>query len=899
MEPLRDFDVVRAQPAATATVLREDPGAAMPRMIVRFSRFGEWYEVNSMWEGHFLERVKSGSFKRTIRNNGDQVRVLFNHGHDFSIGDKVLGPSENLREETDSPVGEVPLFDTSYNRDLLPGIRAGVYGSSFRMRVLQDEMAEPGSSKWEDTGNPEWSGLPQRTITEIRLFEYGPVTWPANPGATAGIDGEGPRSTTDAYYAELRARQPEFVDALRSRVAAARGVPVWDDAEERDGGCVDCDAEHDERATDNSAWDGGAAMSNCASKDSPAACYRSICAGRKAGDPSKQSAWALPHHKTPGGPANAAGVRNALSRLPQTQGLTNREAARRHLEAHMASISSKSGEPGDPLEHDHEHSHETPPPSDSTPPAEPAREDTPAAPGPAERTPDPAARHSDTPHTPAGEAGKPERTTSTMTVTDTRMTVEERQARQDEIRARLAEIDAEHSGATLPEEARTEWDALNTELDENEAAIAEATARMERLRALASRGGGHSEAGDASTRRTFAVSGPDARRAENIYDMGAIRQLARSVEELPQLYREHAMRSVEQARFGRLVTDPAAARAHVERLLHTVDDEDATLARSILITGSPLYYRAFGKFVKALTRDGLTMDEQRALALGAGGTGGFAVPYQLDPTVILVSDGSTSPLRRISRVEQITGKEWDGVTSTGITVTRKAEAAEADDNAPALLQPTVKAERVEGFVPFSFEIEQDWQSLLSEMTRLLNDAKTVEEDVSFITGTGVSPEANGLIGTNGIAVGSNVTANTFAVANLYALDEALPERFRDNASFLAHRSIYNAVRQFDTAGGANLWERIGNGMPPELLGYPAYRASAMPDATLSINDRYLILGDFQQFLIVDRLGMLVDVVPHLFGANRRPTGQRGLFAMWRNNCKVLASNAFRVLFKAA
>ena len=45
--------------------------------------------------------------------------------------------------------------------------------------------------------------------------------------------------------------------------------------------------------------------------------------------------------------------------------------------------------------------------------------------------------------------------------------------------------------------------------------------------------------------------------------------------------------------------------------------------------------------------------------------------------------------------------------------------------------------------------------------------------------------------------------------------------------------------------------------------------------------------------------MMVDVVPHLFGANRRPTGQRGLYAMWRNNSKVLVDNAFRVLHKAA
>ncbi len=89
---------------------------------------------------------------------------------------------------------------------------------------------------------------------------------------------------------------------------------------------------------DQSAWDGGAAMSGCAQSDDPAAAYEAICAGRREGDPAVQSTWALPHHMRPGMPPNADGVRNSLSRLPQTEGLTNAEEAQRHLDAHMADI---------------------------------------------------------------------------------------------------------------------------------------------------------------------------------------------------------------------------------------------------------------------------------------------------------------------------------------------------------------------------------------------------------------------------------------------------------------------------------------------------------------------------------------------------------------------------------
>jgi predicted phage gp36 major capsid-like protein len=41
--------------------------------------------------------------------------------------------------------------------------------------------------------------------------------------------------------------------------------------------------------------------------------------------------------------------------------------------------------------------------------------------------------------------------------------------------------------------------------------------------------------------------------------------------------------------------------------------------------------------------------------------------------------------------------------------------------------------------------------------------------------------------------------------------------------------------------------------------------------------------------------MSVELVPHLVGANHRPTGQRGLYAYWRNTSAVLVPNAFRQL----
>lgn len=180
-------------PQRARAVRADDGGDAMPVMVVEFSRFDTWYEIDSFWEGRFLERTAPGSFKRTIANNGSAVKVLFNHGRDMSIGSKALGVPDVLEERATSPYMEVPLLDTSYNRDLVPGLRAGAYGSSFMFEVLSETWEhEPDASDH----NPE--GLPERTITEVRLLEAGPVTWPANPDATAGL-----RSGTDWLLAEL------------------------------------------------------------------------------------------------------------------------------------------------------------------------------------------------------------------------------------------------------------------------------------------------------------------------------------------------------------------------------------------------------------------------------------------------------------------------------------------------------------------------------------------------------------------------------------------------------------------------------------------------------------------------------------------------------------------------
>jgi HK97 family phage prohead protease len=154
----------------------------MPTMRGEFAVFDEWTEIDSLWEGHFMESLSRGSFAGTIRENRSAIKVLYDHGHDPSIGNKPLGPIEELREIERGVHYEVPLLDASYTRDLLPGLDAGLYGASFRFEVIRDEWNdEPPVSEH----NPK--GIPERVINEVRLFEFGPVTFPAYVGASAEV----------------------------------------------------------------------------------------------------------------------------------------------------------------------------------------------------------------------------------------------------------------------------------------------------------------------------------------------------------------------------------------------------------------------------------------------------------------------------------------------------------------------------------------------------------------------------------------------------------------------------------------------------------------------------------------------------------------------------------------
>jgi HK97 family phage major capsid protein len=472
--------------------------------------------------------------------------------------------------------------------------------------------------------------------------------------------------------------------------------------------------------------------------------------------------------------------------------------------------------------------------------------------------------------------------------------VSELSERNEEIRSALKDLEVEHAGEAFDDETKARWNALNEEMVANDALADELKARAARIEELANR--------DGNTERE-PVSGPhfQTKRPSGVPDdptaLEEYRNRNSSIEDLDRAYIDGALRIVdEKYRTAVYGVSKEEAQDDADRLLNTVKDREVALR--FIATSTKKYKDEFATYC----RTGVVGPELARTASLTTTAGGFAVPVELDTTLLLTNAGVVNPVRQVARVRQTNVNTIEFLNSAGITASYGNEATEASDNAPTLAQPTVNIEKAQAFVPMSIEIAEDWAAIQEDMAMCFADAKNQLESLKFLKGLGhASHEPQGLIAAGGAtAVTSTATTAVFAVGDLMNLELALSPRYRPNATIVGNKATFQKVRQF-ASNGVNIWVQLQGGMPAELIGYPALEWSSYDATPTTSNSTILTIGDFSYFAIVDRAGMNVEFIPHLFGgSNRYPTGQRGLFAYWRNSSQVLspilsANSAFQSL----
>lgn len=459
--------------------------------------------------------------------------------------------------------------------------------------------------------------------------------------------------------------------------------------------------------------------------------------------------------------------------------------------------------------------------------------------------------------------------------------------------------------------ALVEWDALKPEHDEEHARVEAYLSSIERVESATISGRMESGSG---------AKAPDVliHRERNIYDMEEARERSDSPQAFETEMRSRAESAIEQA--PEVLTDNGREAATIS-LSGVHGGQYASrvskyLSRHILHTGSPEYretfYRAMGGDLVAqsdlrqrnMAQFGevgtdLTPAERAALSTTAA-NGGYLIPFELDTTVILSNAGVQDQIRGAARVEQILTNVWHGVSSAGVTAEWTSEAAESTDASPTFAQPTVTAIRADAYLQASFEVLAD-SDVAPQIQMLIADAKARLEGAAFATGTG-STQPTGIVTALQAVTASRVSASTsgaLGAVDIYAMDNSLSPRWRDNARWIANKSVYNLVRQFGGSNATTFWADLGHGQPAQLIGYDALKSSTMFNAPLSTatasNDDVLVLADLNQYLIADRIGISIAYNPLVIGSNRRPTGEAGFFAFWRVGANLLVNDAGRLL----
>jgi HK97 family phage major capsid protein len=482
-------------------------------------------------------------------------------------------------------------------------------------------------------------------------------------------------------------------------------------------------------------------------------------------------------------------------------------------------------------------------------------------------------------------------------------TTEELAAQQTHLEAEMDDLVANAVGRAFNEDEQNRFDTLEEEHLQIGATIKNINDRATRRAALAA---------DPAKRisgvgidKDLFNTNAGRRGPTDIFDLAAYRSHARSVEDLAPLWRDGAKRANEIAPYRTKFQDET--RMLVQALLDQ-DESSRThdsFAHRMLIAANPAYDAAFGRWI--MGRDSQADAGLIKMAVSNTGLGSETpVPITIDPTVLYTGDGARSPLRQLSQVVTITGLTWRGIGSDGVTLSYGTETAAITPVDPSFDAPDISVVPARGEIQFTVDVDDDWPTLRSELQRMFSQAKFRLEADKFLNGTGTN-EPTGLIfalDDDGASIVDTATANTLALADVIKVNDDLPASFDFNATWLAHKAFYSNVAALAAAEGRiDVWVPLTGGFNQQsgltgynLLNSPAATASEISKLFTTGSEEVAVIGDFSQgFVIVDRVGLNVELDLHPRDTNGKWTGNRGLLCWFRNNTALRTPNAFRLL----
>lgn len=463
---------------------------------------------------------------------------------------------------------------------------------------------------------------------------------------------------------------------------------------------------------------------------------------------------------------------------------------------------------------------------------------------------------------------------------------------------RLAALD------TLNDEQQAAWSALEAEAEKIHADNSERAAKVtvDRSAVLERIGNYISEANtetgtdgnvDVKVER---VAAPNVNRIADPWDGLDIRRAAG-----PDLI-SRAAGAVEMLRADDNVAENLTRMIEGNARLQEGDEGD--LARLTLATVSPGYRKAFSRYLKR-GAEGLNDEDRSHLdrALGVqramsttDNAGGYLIPTHIEPAVVMTADGVQNPFFELGRVIPTTSDTLRAVGSGNASWSWDSENAEVSDDTTTFANTDIPLYTARGFVPVSIEALQSIANAEQVVQDVLMGGHADLLSAALTTGSGSSQPTGVITAVTGQATAS-ATTDTFAVADVYAIYEKLPAKYRTNATWASNIAALADIRQFATDDGHALLARLGEGVnDTRILGRPWREASGMDGVINATADNYyLLFGDLSYYWIGQGIGTTVEYVPQVFGGNGRPIGARGWFAYHRFGADSVNDSAFELL----
>lgn len=328
---------------------------------------------------------------------------------------------------------------------------------------------------------------------------------------------------------------------------------------------------------------------------------------------------------------------------------------------------------------------------------------------------------------------------------------------------------------------------------------------------------------------------------------------------------------------GKLAGEVETLNGKLTELDNLKSELEAELAAIKRPGGSPQQSKAatehktaFMQFMRKGDDDGLRDLERKALQVGSDEDGGYAVPEELDRSILTLLQDEVV-MRQEASVITVGGSDYKKLVNVGGTAS--GWVGETDP------RPATDASKLKLIEPFMGEIygnPQATQKMLDDVffnaEAWINSELATEfseqEEIAFTIGDGTKKPkgflayASSLESDKDRAFGTlqhiqSGSAAAVTADSIIQLVYTLRKTHRNGAKFMMNNNSLFKIRMLKDTEGNYLWRPgLELGQPSTLVGYGIAENEQMPD--IAADAKAIAFGNFKRgYIIVDRIGTRV------------------------------------------